>query len=184
MHRWLFSIVGALLIATPAFGQTSSTDSQTLQALLAEVRQLRQDLQTATVAAQRVQIALYRLQRQEEVVARATQSFTDARSRLAIVVSNRKNTAIHIQQVEAIEKSSQNPEERTRYDEVELPALKSQLETLGSEEQQAQARETEAEEQLRTEQAKLDAVHDLLDRLDKSLEEIGRQAVRNSHQTN
>ena len=90
MHRWLFSIVGPLLIATPAFAQSSSTDSQTLQALLTEVRQLRHDLQTATVAAQRVQIALYRLQRQEAAVAHATQSLTDARSRLANVVSNRE----------------------------------------------------------------------------------------------
>src|SRR5258708_652133 len=115
MHRWLFSIVGPLLIATPAFGQTSATDSQTLQALLAEVRQLRHDLQTATVATQRVQIALYRLQRQEEAVARATKTFNDARSRLGNVVSNRKNMAIHIQEVEAMEKRSQNPEERTHY---------------------------------------------------------------------
>ena len=182
MHRWLFSIVGPLLIAAHAFGQTSSTDSQTLQALLAELRQLRHDVQTATIAAQRVQIALYRLQRQEVAAARATQSLTDARSRLANVVSNRNKMAAHIQEIEAIEKRSQNPEERTHYEEDVLPGLKSQLETLESEELQARTRETEAEEQLRTEQAKLDAVHDLLDRLDNSLGEIGRQAV--PHRTN
>ena len=131
-----------------------------------------------------MQIALYRLQRQEAAVARATQSLTDARSRLANVVSNRNKLAAHIQEVEAIEKRSQNPEERTHYDEDVLPGLKSQLEALGIEEQQAQTRETESEEQLRTEQAKLDAVHDLLDRLDNSLEEIGRPSARSPHQTN
>src|SRR5437660_9709664 len=41
-----------------------TTDSPTLQALLAEVRQLRKDLQT-TAAGQTAQILLYRLQTQE-----------------------------------------------------------------------------------------------------------------------
>jgi hypothetical protein len=62
MHRsWLLT-VGFVLASAVSFAQTASTDSQTLQALPAEVRQLRMDLQTTTVASQRVQIILYRLQ--------------------------------------------------------------------------------------------------------------------------
>jgi chromosome segregation ATPase len=182
MHRLLFIV--SLLTAALVFGQTSSTDSQTLQALLTEVRQLRHDLQTTTVAAQRVQIALYRLQRQEAAVTHATQALSDARSRLANVVSNRSKIAARIQEVEEIEKRSQNADERSHIDDVELPQLKSQLETLGNEEQQAQTRKSDAEEQLRTEQSKLGALHDLLGRLDNSLEEIGRQSVRSPHQAN
>jgi len=70
MHRSCLLIPVLLLISAPVFGQSTSTDSQTLQALLAEVRQLRHDLQTTTIAAQRAQILLYRLQGQEAAVAR------------------------------------------------------------------------------------------------------------------
>jgi hypothetical protein len=47
-----------VLSLTPCFGQTTPSESQTLQALLWEVRQLRQDLQTTTIAVQRAQILL------------------------------------------------------------------------------------------------------------------------------
>jgi hypothetical protein len=69
MNRSSILALGFLLSST--FGQTTPSESQTLQALLLEVRQLRQDLQTTTVAAQRAQILLYRLQGQEAAVARA-----------------------------------------------------------------------------------------------------------------
>src|SRR6266851_7158799 len=49
MHRSCLLIPVLLLIAAPVFGQSTSTDSQTLQALLAEVRQVRNDLQTITI---------------------------------------------------------------------------------------------------------------------------------------
>jgi hypothetical protein len=74
MHRsWLLT-VGFLFSSQASFGQTASTDSQTLRELLAEVRQLRMDLETTSVASQRVQIILYRLQLQEAAVARAHSS--------------------------------------------------------------------------------------------------------------
>src|SRR6266403_1460269 len=83
MHRSCLLIPVFLLISAPVFGQSTATDSQTLQALLAEVRQLHHDLQTTTVAAQRAQILLYRLQGQEVIVARASQRLDDARAKLA-----------------------------------------------------------------------------------------------------
>lgn len=46
MHRsWLFVLV-LLLISAPSLGQSNSSDSQGMQALVAEVRQLRKNLQT------------------------------------------------------------------------------------------------------------------------------------------
>jgi hypothetical protein len=83
MYRPQLLALGLLLISSAAFGQTSSTDSQTLQALLAEMRQLRQELRITTVAAQRVQILLYRLQIQEGAVERAQRRVDDARSALS-----------------------------------------------------------------------------------------------------
>lgn len=62
-------VLGFLSFSTTCFGQTTTGDSQTLQALLSEIRLLRQDLQTTTIAAQRAQILIYRLQGQEAAVA-------------------------------------------------------------------------------------------------------------------
>ena len=62
-----------LLVWTTAFAQTNSSDSDTLKSLLSEVRLLRQDLRTTTVAAQKSQILLYRLQLQQGAVVRASQ---------------------------------------------------------------------------------------------------------------
>jgi uncharacterized membrane protein len=60
-----------LLVSTSAFAQSS--DAQTLQAILQELRELRQDLQGTTAVAQSVQILLYRLQLQDDVIKKATQ---------------------------------------------------------------------------------------------------------------
>jgi len=72
-------------MATATFAQTTSSDSQTLQALLAEVRQLRQDLQVSLTRIQSAQILLSRQQIQQVAVSRASQHLNDARSKLAEV---------------------------------------------------------------------------------------------------
>ena len=54
-----------------------------LQSLLTEVHQLRQDIEAMTVASQRVQIALYALQMQDAVVARATLRFDSIHDKCA-----------------------------------------------------------------------------------------------------
>lgn len=51
-----------MLMGGSALGQTPEKAPDTLQALLVEVRQLRQDIEAMTAASQRVQIALYGLQ--------------------------------------------------------------------------------------------------------------------------
>lgn len=54
-------------------GQTTSSESQALQALLTEVRELRKDLQVSLAGMQSAQILLSRLQLQEVAVTRASQ---------------------------------------------------------------------------------------------------------------
>jgi pyocin large subunit-like protein len=100
MHRaWLLAL-GFFFASTSAFGQTASTDSQTLQALLAEVRQIRLELRTMTIAAQRSQILIYRLQGQEASVARASQRLDEAREKLARTQDVRKHVAAEVKQTE------------------------------------------------------------------------------------
>jgi chromosome segregation ATPase len=173
MHRTWFLVLGLLLIAPASFGQTPSTDSQTLQALLAEVHQLRQELRITTLAAQRVQILLYRLQIQEGAVVRAQRRVDDARSALSQTQTEVKMMASGIKQIEDKISNAQNPVERKRQEDL-LAKFKAELESQENSEQQSQTKESEAEQDLRAEQAKLNALQDQLDRLDKSLETTNR----------
>ena len=179
MNRTCLLILGLLLIATPVLGQSASTDSQTLQALLTEVRQLRHDLQTTTIGAQRAQTLLYRLQGQEVIVARASQRLDDTRARLAETQSNRTNLTSDIKQDEDFVSHSENPPAERKQIEDWLPRLKAKLASPENEEQQRQIRETEAEDQLRAERAKLSELQDHLDRLEKILESSSQQSDTN-----
>jgi chromosome segregation ATPase len=174
MHRSCFLIPVFLLIPAPVYGQSNSTDSQTLQALLAEVRQLHHDLQTTTIAAQRAQILLYRLQGQEAIVARASQRLDDARARLVEVQSNRTKLTADIKKYEELVSQTENsPTDRKQIEDL-LPQLKAKLAAFENEEQQRQTREIEAEDELRTERAKLGELQVQLDRLEKMLEGSGQ----------
>jgi chromosome segregation ATPase len=149
MHRSCLLIPVLMLVPAPVFGQSTSTDSQTLQALLAEVRQLRHDLQTTTIAAQRAEILLYRLQGQEAAVARASQRLEDARGRLAETQSGRQKLATDIKRHEDFIGNTENPPRDRKEVEDLLPSLKERLQSMENEEQQRQTRQIEAEDQLR-----------------------------------
>jgi chromosome segregation ATPase len=169
MRRPWLLVPSLLLIGIPAFGQSVSSDSQTLQALLAEVRQLRHDLQTTTVAAQRAQILIYRAQAQDSVVRRMQERVADARSRLAQVRFDQTNRAATIKQIEEKKNRSETPASEQKYLEDSLTQIKARFDADANKEGEIQATLTDAEDRLRIEQAKLDALQDQLDRLDKAL---------------
>jgi len=169
MHRSWFLVLSLLFISPATFGQISSSDSQTLQALLAEVRQLRKELRTTTVAAQKVQILLYRLQIQEAAVARAEQRVAEAHSTLGQMQSEQKSLISEIKLRDEMQNNTQSPAQRKDLEES-LPRLREKLESLNSAEQQQQMKTSEAELELRTEQAKVATLQGQLDVLDKSLE--------------
>jgi len=175
MNRSSLFVLGLLLLSTACFGQSTPNDSQTLQALLSEVRQLRQDLQTTIIAAQRAQILLYRLQGQEAAVARASERLDEAREMLAGAQSERKHQAAEVKQHEEFISNTENSSAQRKEFENMLPEDKTRLESFENLEQQQQARETEAEQQLRAEEAKLSDLRDQLDRLDKALDNASRR---------
>lgn len=169
MPRAISYVLCLLLLGGAGSAQSTATDSQTLQALLAEVRQLRQDLRTANVAAQRAQILIYRVQVQEAVVARIQERIESAQLALSQTQHEEKRVADGIKQNEDLLDKAENAAARKEMEQM-IAQLKSALEMETSSEQETQAKVTAAEEQLRVEQAKLGRLEDELDRLDKTLE--------------
>src|SRR5882724_6933662 len=140
MNRWYLLAAGASLFAVVCFAQTNPGDSQILQALLAEVRQLRQDLKTTTIATQRSQILVYRLQGQEAAVGRASQRLDQAREMLARTQDERKHVVADIKQDEDAAGSAENSAAQKSSIENTLAEFRMRLQSLESEEQQHQAR--------------------------------------------
>jgi len=170
-----FTVILLMISALPTLTRTAPTDSQTLQAILAELLLLRHDLQTTSAMAARAQIALYRLQRENEAVARATQRVSDARQRIAQLEDARSHKAQDVEQDRAALNRNNEPNAQQDFEEVVLHRLKSELKLLQRQEQQARAEQAEAEQQLQNEQVKLDGLNDLLDRYNDALEKVGRK---------
>ena len=169
MSRTILTALAFLLFSAPARGQTAPNDSQTLQALLAEVRQLRQDLHTTILVAQRAQILIYRVQAEETAVERVQQRLENTASKRAQLEEKRKGYEAQSKWYEKRKDETQNSAEQKKYED-EVAQMKAQIDAFISEEQEIQAKEAEFREQLRTEQAKLGRLQDDLDRLDKALE--------------
>ena len=175
MRRLYFFTLLLVLFGTTAatFGQSTSPDSQTLQAVLTEVRGLRQDLQVSLGRIQSAQILLSRLQIQEVAVTRASQHLDEARSKLAEV-----EVAVKSEQAEIkhFEDEAPNAGERAAQVEEALKRAKSDLEVSTNLEQQRQAIEIEAEQQLRTAQDKLNSLESQLDELVKDMRKPSEQS--------
>ena len=159
---------------SPAAVQNPSSGVEALQAILAEIHQLRQDLQSTTVTAQRVQILLYRVQLQQGATSRALTRADEIHSKLASAEEARARNA---KDVEAIQECVNTATEPSKVKECQeaLVEKKRSLEIWQIDEQQLQAKDAEAQSQLRAEQAKLDQLQETLDRLDKALAAIAKQ---------
>lgn len=167
MHRTVL-LLGALWLAPAALAQTVSTDS-TLQALLNEVRLLRQQLEAHNAASQRTQILFFRIQTQQAAVARASQRVDDARGRLADTQEARRKLEGEAKAAQDNLEHADNPADRKNLENM-LTYFKRHSEELNEEDQQRQAKVSEAEEQLRAERAKLDDLDTRLDQLERELQ--------------
>lgn len=184
MRRVLLSILtlGILLIPAPVLGQstlaTASSDSQTLQALLREVHQLRQDVRTVTTTAGRAQILLSRLQVQQTAAASAQKELDAADSSLAqgnLRVRTLENQVKYYSDQDTDDRTP-NPADRQRIEDM-LARLKSTVEEANAQEQQDQAAEMNAKQRLQIEQSRLSALQDELDQIDKALQDFASQPV-------
>jgi chromosome segregation ATPase len=163
-----------LLVGLEALSQTPARESDTLQSLLLEVRQLRQDVEAITAASQRVQIAVSTMQLQDAVVARSSQRLDEIRNKCNGVELNRQHTVFEIQRFEnAVSPGAtpghEVPEREIKDMQSHLEELKSGLAGQSAEVETCQAREADAANQLRNEQATLADLRGRIEQLDKAL---------------
>lgn len=117
----------------------------------------------------RTQILFFRLQSQQAAVARALQRADDARAKLADTQTERKKLGTEAKDTQDRLEHADNALDRKNLEGV-VQYFKRRSEELEEEEQQRQAKQIEAEDQLRIEQAKLDDLQARLGELDKALQ--------------
>ncbi len=170
MRRSRTLLLVSFLLAPAALAQNA--DTQLTQALLTEIRQLRQELQSMAAAMQRVQIVMFRVQSQATILGRVTSRLEDAKSRCSQIQSQKRSLTTQAEQMESVQRTSQNTTEAKTF-ELRAGELRRILGNLSADEQQCQLREAEADTQFRAEQAKMNELQDQLDKLDKVLAAVG-----------
>jgi DNA repair exonuclease SbcCD ATPase subunit len=168
MRRTVFLVLAVFGLSATAFSQAAPNDPQTLQALLTEVRELRQELRSSLARIQTAQILLSRLQTQQTVVTHALDRLDAARAKLETAQDRRQHEAVEFKRLDDSLSNEENPVQQKILQE-EIVHFKSELEASTAAEQQAQAIENECELQLRNEQDKLDAINAQLDEILKSM---------------
>ena len=167
----LSSVALVLLLFVPnAVGQKVDRESETMQALLSEIRELRRDLQAAALAARRAQIVIYRLHEQE-------MAGENAKSAVAQTQIQRKYNADELKRFAEHKDRIENEQQRKQYSD-EMSSIRDREEALQAQGQELQSSQFELEQQLKIEQAKLQQLQEQLDRLDKDLENSALQASR------
>ena len=168
MRRISMLFLAVALRAACSDAPAATSDSQTTQAMLTEIRELRQDLQNLAATIQRVAIVVYRHQGQAAMLDRVEQRLENARSMCKNAEANQKQTAHQIEETEKKLRNSQGPSDETRQEDW-LANLKSSAEIFSVQAQQCQAEQIDAEAQYRTEQAKMNELENQLDQLDRAL---------------
>ena len=163
-------ILSGLVFVLAASAQSPPPDSQ--QTMLAEIRQLRQDLQAAAATIQRVQIVMFRIQAQSALLNSATDRAEQTHAQCANAQQQQANRQNEVQQAEARLRNAQNPAQKEAAEE-QLENWKQSLSEYRTETQLCPVREAEAQTQLRNEQAKMNDLEAQLEKLDKLLSGLG-----------
>jgi hypothetical protein len=167
MTRFLPALLLTISVIPGVRAQTSS--DQTIQALLAEVRQLRLTLERSAVIAPRIQVTLQRMQIQQDSVSRASRELEDLRAHLSKSAAEETRLSAQIKEAELNAAREQDPGRRREL-ETDVNAMKSLVEQQRIGDSQVRARESEIAGRLQTEQAKLDELNNRLNTLEQMLE--------------
>ncbi len=157
----LFGVLGVL----PSFAQANQTDSQTLQAILTEVRAIHNEVRLS----QTTQLLLTELGIQQTAANRATQRRDDLRAKLSQVQANQKELVERLARFQEIFEAATDPENK-KDGAANRDGIKSELEIVNSQARDVSNDLQEAESSLRREQSTLNNIQGQLGDVVKKLQ--------------
>jgi len=169
--------IASLLLLTSAALVAQSNDSQTLQAILQEVRPLRKDLAGTTVVAQRVQILLYRLQLQGDAVKNAAQRHDQTVAKVNDAERARLDAANGLRTAEERLASLGGNDSQRPVIEAQVSEMKRRVEMWSHDESDRRAVEIAADSDLKREQVTLADLQQRLDELERQLQSYAAPRV-------
>lgn len=168
-HKTAVFFLIALLVAGVAVSRSQAPDSVSiLPALLAEVRGLRAAMEQMASAGPRVQLALGRLQLQEQRVSMLQMKQDATRSSLAAMQQQLAQHQGRLADFEASEKELSDPNERRQVEQMMI-AVKREIATTSAEIQRLIAEEASISADVASEQARWNELNQRLEELERAL---------------
>ena len=156
-----------ILCTLPGSGQAPQTDSQTLQAILVEMRGIHNDVRLG----QTTQILLTEMEVQRGVVDKAVEKRDAQRNRVSQLQLNEKNFAVQIEQDDENLKTTLDPVLQKRLADQQQN-LKQNMANFKTQEQDAASALQDSESTLRKEQETLQGIQDQLNEVVKKLQPV------------
>jgi DNA repair exonuclease SbcCD ATPase subunit len=166
-HAATFAVL-VIVTVLPGFGQTpTQTDSQTLQAILAEIRGLHNDVRLS----QTTQILLTELELQQTAVNRAMQKRDDAKNRVTQLQENEKNFTAQMARFDDAANATTDPQQKKQLSQ-QVEQLKNQLTGFKTQEQDRASDLVDNETALRREQDTLAGIQEQLNAVVKKMQPV------------
>ena len=169
-RRWL-GLLGVGLIAVNAVvpSQAQSTAPSTMEALLAEVRGLRAEVNQVAGTSIRTQLLVARLSLQEQRIAAIAKQLTDVQTQRTAVENGNAQMQARIKRLDEMDRSSSiGPEERKQL-AAEAEAIKSPLNDMRRRLLQLTGQESFLSGQLSSEQSRWTDFNDRLDQIEREI---------------
>lgn len=161
------------LFSLPVFAQKADNDPAVLQSLLSEVQQLRLAIERSTLLGTRTQLALSRLQIQEQAATRLGQQLNDARHQASNATTERARMADRLKDLE--QRGGPDPTLDVR---DAMKQVKFEIERMTAEEQEFRTREAELAGQFQTAQNQLAETRSSISEMERSLDAAIQQLLK------
>jgi hypothetical protein len=114
MRPIILTVIAALAVTSVGHAQVNQSDSQTLQAILSELRQIRSELHDQQVRNQTMQVLLFEMQTYQTTINRATQRTDDAKTKLSDAREAERHFSADISRDEDSLKDAQDEADKRR----------------------------------------------------------------------